>query len=196
MIIRNALLTDENIISEICCNSRFAPISEISYRELFSLRWATSYLKSYTSYCFVAEEDKEVIGFIVSTPDTIEQERNYKEKYIPYIKSKIDKNDPDYKIYDHIDDSRNSLGEFLASYPAHLHINLTSSCRGKGIGTKLMNAMINNLKKEGIPGVHLGVMEKNKNAVTFYIKNGFKELKKEYISKEDGNVLFMGKILA
>ena len=55
-----------------------------------------------------------------------------------------------------------------------------------GIATKLLNFMIS--KYENIKNITLEVRESNKEAINFYLKNGFKEVtkRKNYYEDEDG----------
>jgi diamine N-acetyltransferase len=47
---------------------------------------------------------------------------------------------------------------------------------GKGIGKELMKVSINEAKERGCDSIWLGVWEKNKRAIDFYRKWGFKEV--------------------
>lgn len=74
--------------------------------------------------------------------------------------------------YGHIDDETPSFA-----------ISLYEEYRGKGIGTKLMQAMLNLLKEKGYKKTSLSV-QKNNYAVKMYKKVGFKiidETEEEYI---------------
>lgn len=179
MIIRNAEIKDRESLEEICFNTRTGSLLNVEDKEGFTYRWVTNYVENFIDFCFVAEDNNEIIGYIVSTPNTEKQEELY------YNKSGIN-------IIRTITVLENLLGE----YPAHLHINLTSKTRGKGVGTKLIESMENKLIESGIKGVHLGVMADNEIAVSFYKKNGFNVIKNQILDNNQGSVLFMGKILA
>ena len=64
----------------------------------------------------------------------------------------------------------------LTSYPAHLHINIDSGYRGRGLGRRLMEAYIEQLRNNGIPGVHLATTDLNAAACKLYESMGFKLL--------------------
>ncbi|MGL1893808.1 MAG: GNAT family N-acetyltransferase [Spirochaetaceae bacterium] len=179
MIIRNAMLSDENNLIEICAETSGQTFNNFEEKKNFSQRWIIFYLHEYRNYCFVAEDDGEVIGYIASAPDTIAMEKSYIDKIKPKEFFKC----------------QDELGEYLKDYPAHLHINLTSKCQGKGIGVKLMNVMEKNLIKNNVKGIHLGVMESKEHAIKFYKKLGFKELKMQYYAEGDPACVFMGKNL-
>lgn len=179
MIIREALLTDKTILEKICLETSTDILATKKDREIFTFKWVINYLQNYPRYCFVSVEGDDILGYIVSTPDTEKQEERYKEQSNRKIKY-----------------SREVLGHILLDYPAHLHINLTSKARGKGVGSMLIKYMENNLISNGVTGVHLGVMSDKESAIGFYKKNGFKVLKKQILDSDMGSVLFMGKILA
>ncbi len=179
MMIRQALLTDYKDLERICLETSSETFKTKEDRDVFTYRWVINYLQNYSKYCFVSVEDGDILGYIVSTPNTEEQEQIYTEK------SKIE-----------IGLTRDVLKDLLRDYPAHLHINLTSKARGKGVGTKLIDTLEHKLMSVGVNGVHLGVMSDNENAIGFYKKNGFKVLKKQILDSDDLSVLFMGKILA
>ena len=61
-------------------------------------------------------------------------------------------------------------------YPAHLHINLIPSARGRGLGTALMQAYLEQLRTLRIPGVHLNTTSMNHAAIRLYERCGFRLL--------------------
>lgn len=62
--------------------------------------------------------------------------------------------------------------DLFERYPAHLHINLSPECRGKGVGSDLIQAFVLFLRQENVKGVHL-VTSKDARNVVFYRRNGF-----------------------
>ena len=63
--------------------------------------------------------------------------------------------------------------ELLSHYPAHLHINLLPGYQGQGHGSQLMDTLLTEFRRRGVPGVHLGTNSANEKAVPFYKKQGF-----------------------
>ncbi len=61
----------------------------------------------------------------------------------------------------------------LDIYPAHLHINIDAACRGFGLGRKLIETYLFQLRELGVPGVHLGTTSENEGACRLYEKMGF-----------------------
>jgi ribosomal protein S18 acetylase RimI-like enzyme len=71
-------------------------------------------------------------------------------------------------------------GEFthadLESYPAHLHINVDSAWRGRGLGQRLMETYLQQLRELGVQGVYLETTSLNEAACRLYEKMGFRLL--------------------
>ena len=65
------------------------------------------------------------------------------------------------------------------AYPAHLHIDLLEHARGLGLGRRLIDRLLDDLRARGVPGVHLGVDEANANGIGFYEHLGFREVARE-----------------
>lgn len=144
-------------------------------RELMHATFCDYYLQKEVESCFIAinEEDK-AIGYILCA-------RKYDRK-------KID----DYlneKQMDHLDELLipcMSLYEaYQGEYDAHLHINVLPEYQRAGIGTDLMNTLLQYLKDENCNGVMLGVALKNEKGNNFYNKCGFTLLN----SNEQANIM-------
>ena len=61
----------------------------------------------------------------------------------------------------------------LNLFPAHLHVNLDSGYRGHGLGRRLMEAYLEQLRANKIPGVHLKTTNLNEAACKLYESMGF-----------------------
>ena len=68
------------------------------------------------------------------------------------------------------------LADLTARHPAHLHINLAQTARGRGVGGRLIEAFCSRLVTDGIPGVHVvtGAAARNR---AFYARLGFETLR-------------------
>ncbi len=141
--------------------------------------WAESVLHIYCryyitkakDYCFVAvDEQDNPVGYILCAPDA----GAYKRDFLRCEVRAIRQYSFVYSLF--------ALGEIIMSlpferkYPAHLHIDLLEGYRHIGIGSALIARLCEVLKNEKIRGVRLSVSATNKNAVSFYIKNGFRFL--------------------
>ncbi len=64
----------------------------------------------------------------------------------------------------------------LGDYPAHLHIDLLPEAQGGGRGRTLLTALLDLLRRRGVPGVHLTASAANDRALAFYDRLGFGRL--------------------
>ena len=62
------------------------------------------------------------------------------------------------------------------SYPSHLHIDLLERARGLGYGRRMLEQVMDKLRRRGSPGAHLGVSTLNTPAFGFYQRLGFREI--------------------
>ena len=83
---------------------------------------------------------------------------------------------PDDELIGLIHEPERTPPEVTASYPAHLHIDLQERARGRGFGRLLIERLLDDLRARGVPGVHLGVDERNANGIAFYEHLGFIEV--------------------
>lgn len=65
---------------------------------------------------------------------------------------------------------------FAKEYLAHLHIDIAGDYQRQGIGTKLIDALIEHLRKKSVKGLMFSVAIDNEKGLGFYRKYGFKEL--------------------
>jgi GNAT superfamily N-acetyltransferase len=61
-------------------------------------------------------------------------------------------------------------------YPSHLHIDLLPRAQGRGYGRRMLERVIDTLRRRGSPGAHLGLSALNTRAYGFYGRLGFREL--------------------
>lgn len=81
--------------------------------------------------------------------------------------------------------------EPYALYPSHMHIDLLERARGSGWGRRMMEIVMQKLIAGGSPGAHLGVSVRNKPAMAFYRKLGFKQLCQ--VGSDTDGCVYMGK---
>jgi ribosomal protein S18 acetylase RimI-like enzyme len=67
-------------------------------------------------------------------------------------------------------------------YPAHLHVNVEAAMRGQGIGQRLMEAYLEQIRQLGVPGVFLNTTTVNKAAIRLYERQGFQLLENRRMS--------------
>jgi len=59
-------------------------------------------------------------------------------------------------------------------WPAHLHIDLLPSIRGRGVGAALLRAWLGRLQAAGIPGCYVETLGENRRALAFFGAMGFR----------------------
>jgi ribosomal protein S18 acetylase RimI-like enzyme len=64
----------------------------------------------------------------------------------------------------------------VAQYPAHLHIDLLPETQGQGLGRRLIETLFAELRRRGVPGLHLGMNPENIGAGAFYERLGMHRL--------------------
>jgi GNAT superfamily N-acetyltransferase len=84
--------------------------------------------------------------------------------------------------------------EPYAAYPAHLHIDLLERAQGRGLGRRMMEQVMTELRRRGSPGAHLGVSILNQPAPGFYRRLGFHELVR--VGTETDGCIYMGMAFA
>ena len=63
----------------------------------------------------------------------------------------------------------------LEAYPAHLHVNVAAGARGGGLGARLVERFLDDLRAAGVPGVRASVRADNKPGLDFFRRLGFEE---------------------
>jgi ribosomal protein S18 acetylase RimI-like enzyme len=76
------------------------------------------------------------------------------------------------------------------AYPSHLHIDLLPRAQGHGYGRRMIERIVDTLRRRGSPGAHLGVSARNTRAIGFYQRVGFRELIR--VGSPEDEVVYMG----
>lgn len=130
----------------------------------FNWKYLGFYLSHYPEYAWIAVRDLQLLGYVVGMPFS---------------------HDPSlYKIQPHMMD----FAEEFKNYPAHLHINCHESSRGMGVGKLLTLQLIEQLKQQGVKGLHIMTGPTSDNRY-FYSKLGFN------FEHTKNSILFMGRDL-
>ncbi|KAF2456844.1 hypothetical protein BDY21DRAFT_286731, partial [Lineolata rhizophorae] len=149
--------------------------------------WCRPYLQLSPSSCFVLDDGSgDVVGYILSTPDTEHFVNAYLKDYVPNLdEEKLPMPKDLDKPVDFDRDLEDSLlrilyspekdtPELIKTYPAHFHIDILPPFQRKGFGSILMQTLLRHLKDSGVRGVHLNMVASNEGAKVFYSKKGFK----------------------
>lgn len=151
-----------------------------NYKKALWYMYCDYYLLHESDTCFVVVNDNdEAIGYILCAKDY----KEYKKKFRRYYMGALRKVSPKHWFMHFV--TYFYITPVSRKYPAHLHIDIKPEGQRKGLGTKLMDALVARLKELGVKGVHLGVAASNEKGVNFYRKYGFKEYKKGF-----GSIIF------
>ena len=84
-----------------------------------------------------------------------------------------------------------TMPEPYEDYPSHLHIDLLERAQGHGYGRRMMEMVMDKLRRRGSPGAHLGVSTLNASALAFYLHLGFRELTR--VGSGSDGCIYLGK---
>lgn len=76
-------------------------------------------------------------------------------------------------------------------YPSHLHIDLLPRAQGHGHGRRMLERVMESLRRRGSPGAHLGLSPLNTRAFGFYQRLGFRELIR--VGEGEEGTIYMGR---
>jgi ribosomal protein S18 acetylase RimI-like enzyme len=141
-------------------------------KEAFFKRWCGDFINLFPGSFYLMKEEGKLLGYLSGCLDS--------QAATPILEV------PGYLIFE----------DQFAAFPAHLHINFHPDCRGRGLGSNLVVAFIEDLKKQKSKGVHLVTSPDAKN-ISFYQRLGFThEIQRRFATaKGSSALLFMGKVL-
>ncbi|WP_434339475.1 GNAT family N-acetyltransferase [Motilimonas cestriensis] len=130
--------------------------------------------------CFIVTHNEKPCGFVVGTRCSQRFAQRCENEWFPQLRAQfpllnsapVSLND---KLISYLHQGYQPRPEYR-DYPAHLHINLLPETQGHGIGRKLMETFIENLKQLNVSGLHLEVSASNQTAIRFYEKMGFSQI--------------------
>ena len=179
--------SDRDDVFRIAADTAFfgAPVEAfLDDRRLFCDAFVRYYTDFEADYAWVANTGDQVVGYLTGGIDTAAQRKRYLFRTIAPLVGKVFQGK--YKLGSNIwRFARSLLGGVIRNeyphnnydeYPAHLHINVEVSNRGQGLGQKLMDAYLNQIRQLGVPGVFLGTTNLNEAACRLYERRGFKLL--------------------
>ncbi|WP_300267242.1 GNAT family N-acetyltransferase [Microbacterium sp.] len=183
-VIRPYAAADRGALFDVCVQTADAGSDArglLSDDELWGLLFAVPYAERHPDLAWVVEgEDGRIIGYIVATDDTDAFEKWFREEWWP----------PFTERFPQPTDSATRERELLveayargaapsakaAEYPAHLHIDLLPETQGQGLGRKLIETLVDELTRRGVPAVHLQIDPRNVGAAAFYERVGMHRL--------------------
>ncbi|MBF9013990.1 MULTISPECIES: GNAT family N-acetyltransferase [unclassified Oceanispirochaeta] len=188
--------SDEAALKHICFQT-FRNGTDERYRELAGLHWAVPYLRYERENGFVATDTEgKVIGYVLSALNAREFRSSFKQRMSKEILTELKHQRRNFGLFEYLE-VRSHFQKYEETlppgtdrdYPAHLHIDILPEHQGAGLGGRLMDALIERLRKAECRGIHLGVGNDNTGAIRFYHKIGFEALKS---SQSLGAAIHMG----
>lgn len=193
-------------IRDICCATGNAgnPIDKVRW-DFFSEQWVGPYQKILPGWTYVVLSGESVVGYLTGCPNT-RRFAMFKKIFFDFVLvlkiifGRFQSNNDTkrflrrfFRIEQGPEDSfaPETLLHVYKRYPAHLHMNLLSTARGKGAGRQLINAFAKDLQERKITGIHLFCGEE---ARKFYLKMGFTDIAQVEF-RPHVNVYLMGMLL-
>ncbi len=168
MNIRPYKVTDKEDVHFVCLNSD-GPCKSSKRGINFALAvYCDYYIEIEPENCFVAtDENDKAVGYIIST----ENFDKFKEIYMADYYTRIKKWE-----YRRRKSARRTIiphEKHKQDYPAHLHIDILPEYQRMGLGHKLTDALVEQLKAKDVKGIMLTTWIKNEKGRGFYDKYGF-----------------------
>lgn len=141
--VRRASSLDWAGIARVCADTGAggSPVEEHE-REKFAEHWVGPYRELRPDWTWVAVRDKAVVGYLTGAPDSLAFEKERRRVFFP------------------APDSRDFFPQLVrlqlwTEHPAHLMMNVAADYRGFGAGAALLQAYFAELRRAGVPSVHL-----------------------------------------
>jgi GNAT superfamily N-acetyltransferase len=146
--------------------------------------FALPYLTLSPSIALVAEEDGQVVGYAVGTPDSQAFDAAMARDWWPKLQVRYPtpqnpKSDLEDWYYSRIHLAEPLPAAIIARFPAHLHLNVDPSHQGRGVGRALVSAWLGLAQAMGVGAVHIGADPKNARGIAFWQASGFRPITRE-----------------
>ncbi len=175
-------------VRELCCRTgdNGNPVAP-ERRESFARVWIEPYEQLLPQWSYVAERNGILAGYLTGCPDTGRFERARRRRIMPRLLMALPLGR--YRRVagaGHFErrapGTARDVSDFFSGtvraalereYPAHLHINVDARWRASGIGRRLVEGYLADLRALGCSGIHLFC---GPDPVGFYARLGFQEL--------------------
>ena len=192
MKIRKYKTADYEFVRDICYETGYFGESVdksglFKDRNLFCLLFCDYYLLYEAEWVFIAvDEDKQEIpiGYMIGSPDSSRQSK----AFVRYMAPKLIKQVLEKTLWRYPESVVAVLMFMLSihkfrpinglykNYPAHFHINVKQEYQGRHVGKALYQTFEYAMRQSGIGGIHLHTTDRNKKAIIFYERLGYKVL--------------------
>ncbi len=158
-------------------------------RQLVGHIYAAPYGVLEPEHVLVAEDAEGVAGYIVGTHDTDGFTARLEREWWPQLRARY----ADTSGLTEADRGRvaaimrpyASPADLVATYPAHIHMNLLPRLRGQRIGSRLLDMWVDGARAAGVQGIHLGASASNAGGIAFWSQS-FERL------RDDGGAVWFG----
>lgn len=196
-----SIVDDWRAVRRLCCATGRdgAPIED-ERRDFFAEHWIGPYQRLEPGWAFVAEHDGAIVGYLTGCPETRAFERRKALFFAPGLIFRALSG-----RYQRNADVRRFLRRTLRleksperrfppavrtmaarEYPVHLHVNVDANIRSLGVGRLLIERFSQELRRAGVPGVHVYC---GPRPVPFYTKLGFTALQE--VTLPSGAVVYL-----
>jgi ribosomal protein S18 acetylase RimI-like enzyme len=181
---------DRAALIEICRITEFpmnAPRDPARDPDLLGLVYAAPYpvADPGLSTVVVSRADdgaERVVGYLVATRDTRAFESWLETEWMPQLRLRYPAGSgaaSEAWLIDHVHSPGTAPDDVVSGHPAHFHIDLLAEAQGHGLGRRLIERVLGQLADRDVPGVHLGVVAENVDAIAFYERLGFTRFRAE-----------------
>lgn len=175
---------DEPALADICLKTADAGADGtgvLADDDLWAEIFVLPYVARHPDLAFVVEsDDGRVVGYVVAAPDTRAFEEWFRTEWWPRHSRRWPRPASEASRQDGIVLYAYGRGggaePYGDDYPAHLHIDLLPQAQGSGLGRRLIETLVDELRRQGVAGLHLVASAENTGAVAFYPRVGFTPL--------------------
>lgn len=176
--------TDRAAMYEICLKTADAggdATGMLSDDDLWGALFAVPYVERHPDLAWVVEgEDGRAIGYLVATDDTDAFYAWFRDVWWPPLQERYPRpaavDDRESRLIEYAYTREPGAEPHAAEYPAHLHIDLLPETQGQGLGRRLVETLFAELRRRGVPALHLGMDPANAGAGAFYDRLGMTRL--------------------
>jgi GNAT superfamily N-acetyltransferase len=177
--------TDLTAVYDICVRTADAGAdARGQYRSdlLMGDLFAVPYVTAEPEHAYVLDDGTGIpVGYVLGTADTPRFVRWYRTTWIPATADRclvppdppVTREDAILALHHH---PERMLVPELATYRAHLHIDLLPRWQRKGWGRVLINRILASLHGANVPRVHVGMLTGNVAARAFYDRLSFEPI--------------------
>ncbi|CAH1990493.1 unnamed protein product [Acanthoscelides obtectus] len=184
--IRPYLSTDEKAVYEVCTKTSKDGLEDPTpypdgLKDLQADRIVGPYLTLHPEFCFVVEDENNIVGYACASPDYQKFRAKQEIAWIPEMCEKYPADcakDLPKSAQEAVEHFHNFKGEVYVSSPSHpssMVCSLLSSILDQSVSKRLVTCLLAALRANGSFGVHV-IMDANDNYThAFYGKLGFIE---------------------